>query len=95
MRYHVLWLVILLPLQVGSPQAQNSPCRSQTELARKADSVRVAFRDSILRSQAELAREADSVRVAYRDSILRFQSKLAREADSVRAAYYRTGFTAE
>ncbi len=85
MRYHVLWLLILLPLQVGFAQAQNPPFQSQAKLARKADSVRVAYRDSILRSQAKLAREADSIRAAYRDSILRFQSKLAREADSVRA----------
>ncbi len=53
--------------------------RSQAELARAADSVRLAYRGS----QAELARAADSVRKAYRSS----QAELARRADSVRKAY--------
>ena len=65
MRYHVLWLFMLLPLHVGSAGAQDFAFRSQAELAREADSVRAAYRDSILRSQAKLAREADSVRAAY------------------------------
>ena len=80
MRYHMLWLFILLPLNVRSAEGQDSACRCQ---------------DSTILSQAELARTADSVRAAYRDSTLRFQTELAREADSVRAAYYHTGLTAE
>ena len=95
MRYHVVWLVLWLALHGRAAGAQNSAFQSQAELAGVADSVRVAYRDSILRCQAELVRGADSVRVAYRDSILRSHAELAREADSVRAEYYRTGFPAE
>ncbi len=43
MRYHVLWLFILLPLPVGSAVAQDAACRFQAELAREADSVRAAY----------------------------------------------------
>jgi hypothetical protein len=43
MRYRVLWLFILLPLPVGSAGAQDSVLRSQTKLAREADSVRAAY----------------------------------------------------
>src|SRR3954467_6684244 len=88
MRYRVLWSFILLPLHLASAAAQDARAfRSQADFAREADSVRMAYRDSILRSEAELVRRADSVRVAYRDSLLRSQADLAREAHSVRVAY--------
>ena len=88
MRYRVFCSLTALPLHLASAAAQDAKAfRSQADFAREADSVRVAYRDSLLRSQAKLAREADSVRVAYRDSVLHFHAGLIREADSVRAVY--------
>jgi hypothetical protein len=87
MRCAALFSSILLSTLAGSLTGQDFAARSHADLAREADSIRAAYRDSVARAQVALAREADSIRAAYRDSIVRSQAALAREADSIRAAY--------
>ncbi|HEY9015421.1 MAG TPA: hypothetical protein VIM84_10200 [Gemmatimonadales bacterium] len=65
MRYLVMWSVLLLALPMRYAGAQSSAIPCQAKLAHEADSVRAAYRDSIIRSHTELAREADSVRAEY------------------------------